>query len=195
MINVTHQNLRRNIGVLGILLPVILAIGNGFDIKPSISHFYYTPMGIVFTGILWVFGLLLFSYRGHDRIDNLWTNISGVLILIVSVIPTSCLPGECNAVNAHTHAVLNLVHLTCAASFFMLMGAMSFFRFSISKKNRKLYRICGAMVWVSIGSLAIDVFFDLKITEIDVFLGESIALFFFGSAWLVKSKSLRSIGL
>lgn len=203
--NVTHSNLRRNIGLLGLFLPLILAVGNGFDIKPSISHFYYTDMGVVFTGVLWVFGLQLFSYKGYKENkvgDNLLTNLAGILIIVVSVIPTSCLPGECIAVNAHSNPVLNKIHLFSAGMFFVLMGWMSYFRFTQGlgtsarqKRLKVIYKVCGVFVWVSIGSLMLDIFLEVKLTEIDVFLGETIALFFFGSAWLIKSRSLRNLGL
>jgi len=200
--NITHANLRMNIGIIGVLLPFILAAGVRFEIRPSISHFYYTSMGVVFTGVLWVFGLLLISYKGHNHSkisDNILTNLAGFLIVIASLVPTSCMDGECDAVNGHQDSTLNCIHLISAGVFFILMGWMSFFRFTRNKKehrNRiKLYKFCGLMVWVSIAGMLLDIIFEVKLTEIDVFIWESLTLFFFGSSWLIKSNFLRKLGV
>ena len=195
----TFQTLRRNIGILGLFLPFILLIGAGP--RPSISHYYYTNMGIVFTGVLWAFGLMLISYKGH-RGDDKITNIAGFLIIIVSLIPTSHLAGESVAVNAHQNAVLNKIHLFSAGLFFYIMGYMSLFKFTKAKRDNrakrrrnKYYKIAGLMVWLSISVLIPVTLLGWNITGNDVFIGETVALFFFGTSWLVKSKSLTAIGL
>lgn len=198
---ITYQNLRRNIGLLGLTLPLILAMGVGLDIRPSISHFYYTNMGVIFTGTLWIFGALLIAYVGYDN-DNAITSIAGILIIIVSIVPTQYIGDESQAVNAHQTEWKDYIHLFSAGTFFALMGYMSFFSFTreLGRKpykirRRKIYRVSGVMVWVSIGSLIPVTIFDIHVTSIDVFLMETVALMFFGTSWLVKSKSLRSVGL
>jgi len=198
---ITYQNLRTNIGLLGLLLPIILAFGVDFEIKPSISHFYYTDMGVVFTGVLWVFGWLLISYRGYDS-DNLITTIAGVLIIIVSLVPTAHLAGENQAPNAHQDEMKNYIHLFSAGTFFILMGYMSFCSFTqesgiglVKTRRRRIYRVSGVMVWLSIALLIPVTTLEINLTGIDVYLGETVALFFFGISWLVKSKSLKMIGL
>lgn len=207
IINTTHLKLRRNLGILGILLPLILVAGNNFDIQSSISHFYYTRMSVFFTGVLCAFGLFLFSYRGYEKenekiSDNWLTNFAGVLAILTAFIPAACSGNGCIAPNSHNNEVFDTIHLICASGFLILMGWMSFFRFTkgniavpLKRKRNRLYRICGIGVWVALALLAIDIWLKLDLTGSDVFIGETVALLFFGTAWLVKSKALKFFGL
>ncbi len=208
-INTTPLRLRKHLGVLGISLPFILWVFNRFQIESSISHYYYTSASVIFTGILFAFGLFLFSYRGYDKekgeivTDNLATNIAGVLALITAVIPTTCgLEQSCEAPNGHNDQILGAIHLISAAGFFIIMGWMAFYKFtkgqiSGTQKRKKnlLFRICGIGVWASLIFISIDKWGPLSLTEYGTFIGETIALVFFGTAWLVKGGSLKKFGL
>lgn len=213
MINVSQLELRRNLGILGISLPFILVLGNGAEIETSISAFYYTNMGVYFTGVLFAFGMFLFSYKGyekgHEKIsDNLITNVAGVLAIITALVPGMCNREDCPFANGHNSQFLGSIHFGAAAIFFVLMGWMSFFRFTKRDKNvedekevqlkdkrNRVYRICGIGIWAVLVLLALVFIFDPDVTNFDIFLCESIVLLFFGVAWLVKAKSLRKIGL
>ena len=98
--NIDHLILRKYLGILGMALPLILILGNGFKVENSISHYYYTTMSVVFTGTLIAFGFFLISYRGYIKddnelfSDNFITNTAGILAFIVAIIPTAC--AECN---------------------------------------------------------------------------------------------------
>ena len=67
---VAYRTLRRIVGLLGVLLPVLLAIGNPLlgarlELQSSISEYYGTAMRDVLVGFLFAIGLFLFSYHGY----------------------------------------------------------------------------------------------------------------------------------
>ncbi len=204
--------LRRNLGILGISLPFILVLGNWLIfkdgvLKSSISHYYYTGMSVYFTGILWAFGLFLYAYKGYRKkkgefiSDNALSNIAGITAILTALIPTE----ECSqikvgcleAMNGHTCPGLGLAHLISAGIFLIAMGYMSIFKFTKSESDllykqhkRITYIVAGIVVWVCIGFLLVEFLIDKHFSPWDVFIGEAVALFFFGTAWLVKSKTL-----
>jgi len=214
--NVTHLLLRKVLGILGITLPFILIFGNNLKVESSISHFYYSRMSVFFTGILCAYGLFLFSYRGYEKkekgeklSDNWLTNIAGILILLTAIIPTANADHVCDAPFSHNSQLFDTFHLIFAAGFFFIMGWMAIYKFTksdteikksdseirLKDKRNRIYRICGWGVWISLVFLAIDLIFNLNLTGADVFIGETAALLFFGTAWLVKSKALKNMGL
>ena len=204
--------LRRNLGILGISLPFILVLGNWIifrddALKSSISHYYYTGMSVYFTGILWAFGLFLYAYKGYRKkkgeliSDNFLSNSAGIAAIITALIPTEkcdeIIIGCKEAVNGHICPTLGTVHLISAGLFLFAMGYMSIFKFTKSEsdllyKQHKLitYRVAGIVVWVCIGYLLFGFITDKHCTPWDVFIAETVALFFFGTAWLVKSQAM-----
>lgn len=207
LININHLSLRKIIGLLGILLPPVLALCSGFDIPNSISDYYYTKQSIIFIWFLTAFGFSLIVYRGYEKenellSDNALTNIAGILALLTILIP-SANAERCNLMpNGHCNIILHLLHVLCAGGFLTIMGWMAFFRFTKGNKadKRKLkrnrfYRICGIGVWLSVAGMGIVITFNSLRFACDVFIGETIALFFYGSAWLIKGKTFIRFGL
>ena len=75
--NLQHSDyrIRKLIGTLGLLLPIVLPIAKG-EFLASISHYYYhTLSSLIFIIILSSFGLFLLSYRGY-KIDTSTEKIS-----------------------------------------------------------------------------------------------------------------------
>jgi len=211
-LNISHLTLRILLGSLGVALPVILPLGacmlGGFStLQNSISDYYYTNMRDVFVGILWGFGLFLITYKGYKpRVgrfsDNVFTNIAGFLAIIVSIFPT----GNDNCVNYCKPEWIGTLHLVSAAGFFIILGYLSIFKFTLSDKPKKLhsdskrrrnmlYRISGIVIWVSMFVLLIY-FICLKDTwpATTVFWLEAVSLEAFGISWLVKGRVLRKFG-
>ena len=90
---VHYHVLRQTVGWLGILLPFALYAGsvwfsNCNGTQSSISHYYFTNMREVFVGVLWVFGIFLFTYKGYSKLDNFLTHFAGLCCLLVSIFPT-----------------------------------------------------------------------------------------------------------
>ena len=206
-INTTYLRLRRNLGLLGFSLPVLLVVGNNFRIQSSLSLYYYTRMSVVFTGVLCAFGLFLFSYRGYEKeretiSDNWLTNFAGVLAIITALVPTACNNHEYIAPNGHNSLVLGLIHIISASGFLAIMGWMALFRFTrgdtsnpLKRKRNVVYRTCGIGVWTMLSLLTLSVIFKINFTGYDVFIGETLSVLFFSSAWIVKGETLRPIGL
>ena len=211
-LNISHLTLRKLLGCLGVALPIILPLGacmfGGISaLQPSISAYYYTNMGDVFVGVLWGFGLFLFTYKGYKPkigkySDNAFTNIAGIMAILVSIFPTNndgC--GKlCNP------EWIGTVHLVSAASFFIILGYISIFKFTLSDKPKKLqsdskkrrnilYIFSGIFIWVSMFVLFIYIICFKDIWPANtVFWFETIALEAFGISWLVKGRALSKVG-
>jgi len=88
----SYLNLRRIVGVIGILLPVVLRVGVtifGLPEPYSVSGYYYSPMRNVLVASLCVLGIFLIAYRGYDRLDSRITNVAGGAAIGVAFFPTS----------------------------------------------------------------------------------------------------------
>ena len=224
----SYYRIRKAIGLLGILLPVLVLVAYG-GLLSSISHYYYTRSAVFFIAILSAFGLFLISYKGYKRdektetiSDNWITHIAGIAVLIVVLFPTSC------EENSHLICILceekgfplfghdipwiSTVHLVSAAVFLFAMGYMSVYRFTKTdldedelKKDRKkrnrnrLYKICGWIVWIALGILILEfgvkyLFYPkFQMSDYDVFIFETVAVFAFGVSWLVKGEAIKDI--
>lgn len=212
----SYVRLRFAIGILGVFLPVILIIystiiSSDKVLQQSISHYYYTSMHIVFTGILCVLGVFLITYKSlyTDLVrkkENLYSNIAGVAACLVAFFPTgeSGFEGVCQYV--HVHYALtsweSKIHYVSAAILFLCFALICLTCFTHSdptskedafkSRRNRIYRVTG---WI-IFSCVILLFFKYLVFEDDshhswllqksTFILESIALFAFGTAWLVK---------
>lgn len=202
-INLSYMNLRWFIGVLGIAMPLLLPLLNDFKVENSISHYYYTDSTIVFTGILITFGLFLFCYQGYQGkeneflTDNLITNLAGISILVVALVPTAC--GYCpDMPNGHDDGLKDKIHLISAGIFVFLMGYISLFHFTKSKDNstlkvlgRACYKVMGIMVWLSLLVIILMQYDIIPSFKNFTFWLESLALSCFGIAWLIKGERLE----
>jgi hypothetical protein len=148
----SYRNMRAIIGYVGLTLPVALLLTGVVDghVESSISAYYYTKAGNIFTGALCVIGIFLLAYRLTARaVDNVATTLAGIAALGVAFF--HCAP------NNATLSQLRLanVHMTCAATLFILLGAISLFIFprDIAQEQRwraNWYMALGALIWLSI---------------------------------------------
>lgn len=204
MINTTR--LRCTIGWLGMLLPwivLILSGAYGYGFPDSISATYYLPTCITpFMIILGSAGLLLFSYKGYDKQDDIICTIAGVFALGICLF--SCAIEDLSErwlelatlTNVGTFQIVPYVsdwlHKICAFGFFGLLAYNSLFLFTKSsgvmtenkKKRNIIFRVCGIGMVVSF----------LAIVPVSIFewwggvwIIEAIALAFFGISWLTKA--------
>src|SRR5437762_6551311 len=71
---VSYRTLRRVVGLLGVSLPIVLALW-GFalagkvQLQPSISDYYSLRTRDALVGVLFTIGWFLFTYRGYDWRD------------------------------------------------------------------------------------------------------------------------------
>jgi hypothetical protein len=191
---VSHLTLRRLVGVLGIGLPVVLALC-GFvvcrchDLQPSISDYYGLRTRDVLVGFLFAIAWMLFAYRGYDWRDDVAGNVAGVFALGVAIFPNSGTDWEIG------------LHFGSALGLFLVLAIFCLFLFTQSKGVRtpqktirnRIYTACGVVILVSIGLIGLY-HWRLEDTPIaalkPVFWLESLALWVFGLSWFVKGETL-----
>ena len=151
----SYRNMRAIIGYIGLALPVTLLLAGLIDghIESSISAYYYTKVGNVFTGALCVIGVFLVAYRLTSwAIDNVATTLAGIAALGVAFFHAAPKNATLNQLR------LADVHLTFAAALFILLGAISLFIFprdmAQGQPSRRwrvnCYMGLGALIWLSV---------------------------------------------
>lgn len=208
----TYRRLRRAIGYLGISLPLLLVLGSAIPylqtpLQPSISHYYFTPLRDLFTGILCATGFFLIRYQGRPGPLPLYqdegkiTNMAGALAFVIAWIPAKPLA---NSPFVPTLLPLSAqtagnVHLAAAGLFFLLLALLCFAVFTqgqahppnqpnISFNENHVYRICGGTILLSL--LGIWVLSGSERFPYVTLELEALALFAFGLSWLVKGRFL-----
>lgn len=204
MINTTR--LRATIGWLGMLLPWIVLFMSGvygYGFPDSISATYYLPTCVTpFMIILGSAGLLLFSYKGYDKQDDIVCTIAGAFALGICLFScgTKDLIGRWSELSQLTKvgtfqivpSISGVLHNICAIGFFGLLAYNSLFLFTKSsgnmtenkKKRNVIFRVCG--VGMTISFLAIIPISIFKWWG-GVWIVETIALAFFAISWLTKA--------
>lgn len=210
-----QDTLRKLVGILGVLLPILLFVFLFIDTNyasplESISHYYYTRVCGVFTIIVSLLAIFLLVYKGAELIDFYISSVAGISALFVVLFPTSNITSICSdPEKKYAVTLLNVsdfrfhFHYTAAAIFLLCLAFMSLFLFtkpdkpaekSTPKKEvrNKIHRVCGVIM-----VLALLVIFTgfLKIIKDDfytkhhlTFWMESLAVESFGISWLTKSK-------
>lgn len=202
----SYRNIRRVVGILGIVLPFALIGFSLFfgcqQVQPSISQYFYTSAGILFVGVLCAVGLFLITYKGPQRIDDYATNFAGVCALGIAFFPTSVdYKGQCLLFVYHLNPIVSVVHYAFSGLFFASLAANSYFLFTRSdelfitaqKQTRnQIYRTCGILMiifsaLIPLSNLAfIKKYFDLPYSTLVL---EALALLSFGISWLIKGET------
>lgn len=181
--------LRALIGWLGMLLPWIVVLLIGY-FPSSISATWYTNACTVFMIILGSASVLLISYKGYEKIDDILLTCSGIAGLGICLFPCSIsgIEGKVGTFLIDSD-ISNTIHFICAIVFFGILAYNSFFLFTkgsgeITKKKKIrniIYRVCG------VGMLASFLIMLLPYFHIQVWLTEAIALLFFAISFLTKA--------
>jgi hypothetical protein len=189
---VSYLTLRKVVGILGVALPVVLALW-GLAIcrclEPSISDYYALRTRDAFVGILFTIGWFLFTYRGYDRRDDIAGNVACVFALGVALSPNRGSTLESN------------IHFASAAGLFLVLAYFSLVLFTKTGGNptpRKLirnrvYRVCGVIMLVCIALIGVCYWMVSTPTFLSakpVFWLESLALWAFGFSWFVKGEAI-----
>ncbi len=187
-----YRSLRRAVGLLGMGLPLLLAVGayvwDGTRIQPSISDYYATDVRNLLVGVLFAIGIFLASYRGYDGWDRLAGKSACLFALGVAMCP-----------NSSAIAIVSKMHFVCAMALFIVLACFCLFLFTKTKPDvpmtaRKrsrnwVYRASGIAILACILALALYFAF-LQGSELDaldpVFWLESFALMAFGVSWITK---------
>lgn len=211
----TYRRLRRAIGYLGVALPVLL-VGLSLipffktAVQPSISEYYYTNLRDIFTGTLAAVGLFMICYKGHGnravlKNDQLLTNVAGIMALGVALVPVTpeVEPQEVYTLIPYNYQWLGWLHYLFAALLFGIFALLAINVFTIgqnrsedipvSKFNENnIYKFCGSAIIVLMILVPVSEEFDLF--RYSTLVLEALALFFFGTAWLIKGRALGDEG-
>ncbi|NLR91180.1 hypothetical protein [Flammeovirga agarivorans] len=205
------RRIRLVLGSFGLLLPVLLFVGNGNRLMPSMSHFYYTPSAVFLIGMVMSLGVVLIAYKGYKKTDKEWfsdhaiTSTAGISAIVLVLFPAYSI-NVCSEVSFHGYPAdnylfgsmsdkfVNTIHFFSSALFVILLGVMSFFKFPKSKKNVWIYRTCGILIGLSVlGIGVLETVESLrKYFPNYVFWLETVAVCSFAIAWLVKSKPIQT---
>lgn len=207
---ISFLTLRKTIGVIGILMPIIVRVGayyfEGIPSNDSISAYYYTGTRDVFVGILFAIGVFLFCYRGPATQDNVLTNIAGLAAIGIGLFPTEVryhpvILAKFPSINDpkfpcyEPHGLLG-IHIYVVATFFIILSYLVIFRFTKptqlpitkQKKSRnKIYILSGIVMLLSLGAIvAIKAISE----DTSIFWPETFAIVAFGIAWLTKGQAI-----
>ena len=181
--------LRVMIGILGAILPFIVALLYG-GLPQSISATYYIAECITpFMIILGAASMLLISYRGYTKLDDIILTCAGAAGFLICLFPCANIEIPLVGTFAIPQVISGIIHDISAVIFFGLLSFNSLFLFTKTsgemtkkKKTRNIiYRICG------IGMIASFLLLLLPNFYFKMWLVEAIALFFFGVSFLTKA--------
>ena len=194
---ISYYALRILIGATGILLPLLLIIGNlvannTLLIENSVSDYYdNSTAGDILVGVLFVLGFFLMTYKGYNRTDSIAANLGCVFALGVALFPTTS-----------TNNIVHTMHFVFAVLLFSVFIFFSIYLFRKTDPNKvytkqkdkrnKVYLLCGIIMILCIVCIAIGMLWleTLSATYHLVFWFESIALIAFGVSWVVKAEFL-----
>ncbi|OXM62304.1 DUF998 domain-containing protein [Amycolatopsis vastitatis] len=186
--------LRRAIGLIGLALPFVLILGKqlaqGGDLAGSLSDYYYTGLRDVLVGAMCAVGVFLLAYYGHDRVDNLASSVAGLGAIGLALLPTT--PDHDVTAWDRTSGVL---HWVFAAVFFLSLAYFCLRLFPHDGEQPPgtgvVYRVCGVVILACLVLIAVTKAFGLLPALLPALWLESVAVWAFGVAWLVKGQTLE----
>jgi hypothetical protein len=214
-------------GVIGILMPVGLILGDRFfldapfELRDSISSYYYSPLRDLFVGSLCVIGVLLITYEwpgsGFAWAEFVISSLAGFLLLLVAFCPTEppglphsgnhCkvddpTPAPCTALQHHFgDNDLYKVHIPSAILALGLLAVLAVVfarhesRATPPRMTLRNVHFLSAGVIV-LGLIVAGIGFKWNPEPIWqfqwVYVGEVIALLGFGFGWVVRGICLRA---
>ena len=194
--------LRRAIGVIGFLLPIVVASGAYLlfqtGLQRSISSYYYTDMRDVFVGSLCAIGIFLFSYRGYERSDDIAGNLGGVFAIGVALFPTAPVDSDTSArFIGYAHCAFTILFFATFIYFSLCLFTKTKQKHPSARKlqRNRIYKACGCTMGGCILLIGIY-FFLLQKTELPfeayqpVYWLETFAIFAFGISWFIKGETI-----
>ncbi len=196
----SYLGLRRCVGVIGIALPIVLAVGkmvlDGPGLLDSLSAYYYSVMRDVWVGSLCAMGVFLLSYR-YARQDDVAGDLAGICAISVALFPTAPV-----GATAHQH-LIGTIHAVFGVGSLLIMAYFTLVLFRKTDRNEpptrqklqrnRVYLLCGLMI---LACLALQGLMQFQPVPAwvqglhPVFWLETLAIWSFGLAWFVKGETL-----
>ena len=218
----SQLSLRKGLGMMGIALPVVLILATGLsadiDLRRSLSAYYYAPhLRDMLVGVLWAIGAFLVFYRGYGSVpraflklpgwinchltDTKLTTLAGIGALMTAILPTCEFQDSCPT------PIIAAGHLVGSILFLGTLAVLSIWSFTESDTPpqdwdsgkvwaNRIYITCG---WTILACLALCA--PLVVYRVDsigpiampVFWLESLAIWAFGTSWLVKGDAIDGL--
>jgi hypothetical protein len=213
----SYLTIRTTVGVLGILTPVMLFIGEvmlhgwGTPLRGSLSSYYHSPMQDFFVATLSIVAFLLLTYMsGQPRTRDFWYSLgAGVFLIGVIFFPTgrgsgpplcgssaASLPGCSPVENAWGETTVAHLHAACAIAFILFLALMSFLFARDEAEVQGNLRMHHAQSAFGVAILLFGVWaiigFDLGPVA-RLWLGEVGAVWSFALSWLFKGAKIEEI--
>ena len=211
----SYLAMRAAIGALGILLPVVLLLGDRWILKGSasargsLSAYYHSGMRDYFVATLVVVGFLLILYKIFERSqDNTLSTVAGVAAILVAFFPTE-LSGDGVLTPLQDRIgeeTCEIIHYAAASVLFAVLARLSWLfgeREGKRGERPKLVRgphpsATGRRVFHQASALIVTVavLFILLTRWVDLFgdwdllIGESVAIIAFGLSLAYKGAEL-----
>ncbi len=207
----SYKRVRRAVGVIGLLLPVVLGPGGWLfadvAIQDNLSAYYHTPMRDWLVGLLCALGTFLFCYRGHDRIEDWTANLAALFALGLAMFPI-----DAHSDPLHPRSWVGLVHTFCGGGFFLTLAAYALLHFPTPMHGDRrsdidedlpephpaqrnlLYRASGLAILLSMAVMGVYLLIlpvEWKVWADQyhaLFWLEWVAVWSFASSWLIKGR-------
>lgn len=203
---VSYLSVRRAIGMVGLLLPILLGpvgwFAFGVPLQENMSSYYYTPLRDVFVGALCAIGIFLFCYRGYDPVED-WTANFGCL----SALGLAFCPLDPHSDPLHQRSITGYLHSASGGVFFLTLAFYSLYHFPTRDDARHeaapheshrnfVYRASGVVILMSLAAMGAYLFLIPPTWKrwCDayhfLFWGEWVAVWAFAAAWLTKGRAI-----
>ena len=203
---ISYLGIRRAIGVVGLLLPVLLGpvgwLVLGIEIQDNMSSYYHTQLRDVFVGAMCTIGIFLFCYRGYDWIES-WSANFGCL----SALGLAFFPLDAGSDPLHQRSVVGYLHTISGGVFFLTLAFYSLYHFPSSRAEKRevapheaernfVYRTSGAVILLSLIAmsaylLVLPVAWKRLLNDYKfLFWMEWVAVWAFAAAWLTKGRAI-----
>ncbi|WP_146675770.1 hypothetical protein [Pirellula sp. SH-Sr6A] len=204
---VSYLSIRRGIGYIGLLLPLLLGpVGQlmGIQIQDNMSSYYHTVLRDVFVGSMCAIGVFLFCYRGYDWIET-WTGRMGSFFAL----GVALCPLDANSDPMFQRTIVGYAHTVFGGGFFLTLAFYSLYHFPVEPEDgpqqglspvdyerNLVYRLSGGVILIALLTMGAYLFLlplDWRAWLNDynfLFWTEWIAVWAFAAAWLTKGRAI-----
>lgn len=218
----SQLSLRKGLGVLGLCLPAVLlmvsALSPAIPLQRSLSAYYYVPhLRDLLVGALWAIGAFLVFYQGYSTVprafrnlpawlhrhmtDTKLTTLAGIGALATAILPTCEFQDHCDA------KIIAGLHLAGSVTFLGTLAVLSIWAFTESNADphdwdatkrwsNRVYKACGWTILAALIAAGLVLGFHIKTIgplPQPVFWLESLAIWAFGTSWLVKGEAIQGL--
>ena len=193
----TYLLVRVLIGALGVLLPVMVVVidGFGFDASPfprgSVSAYYYSGMREEFVVIIGATGVFLVAYKIAERnLDNLASIVAGIAAVPSSTVALTPLQ------DAIGQTATKSIHFAAAGTFLVALAVVTFF-FGLREGRRPrrprtrppefwkwFHWSCTIVMGLALLWIVVTHFADWPSQSL--LIGEWVSAWAFGVSWFAK---------